>query len=761
VLQESAGLMVIAAAPTVFGEIANSQAPFHDAFCRHVLEELQPEEMIDLVRVRLDLELEAPDLDEQRRKRLSILKEDFAARTPKLRGLLVLTGGLPRFGHILFELLVDTDLKNAQATLARFLDAQTPYFQARLDPRLVPEAELAALEVLAAAEGPLAPSEVARRLRGRSTPAALTYLRRLIDRGLVRKRGDSRKNVRYDISEPLFRVWRRFRLGRAEQEQVLALAEFVAALFTPTELLAERSSLVGRDDASLRLRLVEAALACCAAPSYREAKEPSTPAGREVAKVIEDAWAADIHGSSDKAYELSGRAIELLRHSADRRALSHHLATHAHFASRANRPEDALRAAEEGEAISLELGDDHERVHCLTHRVGALNELGRFQEALAVLDSQDALLATLGNDHERAFCLHNRARTLSLLDRYNDALTAQQTAEALLGNAGPAEMRAQWQGLRGFLLSKTNHNEEALSALAEAKKMFSEIGDDARMANCDESRGDILVDMGRNEEALSSYQSAEELYTRTGNDHGRAHCLLSRGWLLFVRKRYRAARPLLEEAKNLLTEVGDEVCRASSVEILGRIACANGEWKLGLELLQAAHASFGHTSRQATANEVGGAMLGELSRALMTMPPSDRDKWLVGVAPLARHVADDETVRANLVSLAVSLLRELGPARAVSALSRFEENLPASHSTLLQPVRLAAQIMAKELPATLPGESEETSRAVREVLAMLKRNAQGMVPKRRPGEPKKAGTTSGRATQRKRKPKRQRGGSTA
>jgi len=756
VLQESPGLLVVAAAPSVFGEIAESQAPFHDAFTRHLLEELQPEEMVDLIRVRIDLELGAADLEDQRRQRLSILQANFGAREPKLRGLLVLMGGLPRFGHLLFELLVDTDLGNMQATLASFLDAQTPYFQARLDPRLVPEAELAVLEVLAAAEGPLSPSEVARRLRGRSTPAATTYLRRLIDRGLVRKRGESRRNVRYDVAEPLFRIWRRFRLGRAEQEQVLTLAEFVAALFTPTELLAERSSLAGRDDAGLRLRLIEAALACCTVSSRGEIGEPKTRAGREVAILIHDAWRAMDRGSSDEAFALSSRVVELLRRSGDRRALCQRLATHAHFASRAGRHEDALSAAEEGEAIALELGDEVERVHCLTHRVEALNGLGRFNEALTALDTQDALLVKLGNDHDRAYCLRNRARTLSNLGRFDEALTVLQTADSLLASAGDVAGQARCRALSAFVLTEANRHEEALSVFDEAKRMFLEIGDEGGMAHCDDSRGESLVQLGRTEEALGSYSAAEELYRRTGNIHERAHCLLRRGWLLFSEERYGDAATLLQEAENLLAEVGDEVCRASSVAILGRIACTRGEWSRGLDLLQAAHASFEHAERQDAADELGEVMLGELSRALSAMPPSERHRWLIGVAPLSQRAADDETLRAKLVALAVSVLRELGPTQAASFLSRFEENLPPSHATLLRPVQLAAQVVAKELPAALPGESEETSRAVREVLGMVKRNAQATKPRRRSGASKEGGTASGGVTHRNQKPKRKR-----
>ncbi len=83
------------------------------------------------------------------------------------------------------------------------------------------------LDAIASAEGPLTPKEVAARLRARSPNAVSTCLKRLRERGLVKPTGPSRRDVRYDLTEPLFRIWRRFRRGRAERNQVVLLAEFV------------------------------------------------------------------------------------------------------------------------------------------------------------------------------------------------------------------------------------------------------------------------------------------------------------------------------------------------------------------------------------------------------------------------------------------------------------------------------------------------------------------------------------------------------
>ena len=151
--------------------------------------------------------------------------------------------------------MVETDLSSAMDTLSKFLDTQTPYFQARLDPRLLPERESEILDCLASAERPQSPSEISAGLRGVPINAVSTYLKRLLERRLVRRSGQGRA-VRWDVAEPLFRVWRRFRTGYGERARLLLLADFVAALYEPVELMAERS-LIGRTEPeSPRLQLL-------------------------------------------------------------------------------------------------------------------------------------------------------------------------------------------------------------------------------------------------------------------------------------------------------------------------------------------------------------------------------------------------------------------------------------------------------------------------------------------------------------------------
>ncbi len=278
ILTESKGLMLLASAPSFFGDVTDEGAPFYGFFRTHKLDELPPAETLDLIRRRIEVELRAGSPDDATERRLRTLLADFGRRSAGLRGLLVVTGGLPRFAHLLFDLLVEADVESIVGMLERFLDAQTPYFQSRLDPRIVPQAELEILEILATADGPLLLGEITSAVRGAVPGNVSNYLKRLRRRGLVRQRG-RRQEARYDLTEPLFRVWRRFRLGRSERQRIESLAELVAAVFEPPELAAEWHDLASLPEDSWRRQAVERALAS-AGPEPVQPEETRVTYGR-------------------------------------------------------------------------------------------------------------------------------------------------------------------------------------------------------------------------------------------------------------------------------------------------------------------------------------------------------------------------------------------------------------------------------------------------------------------------------------------------
>jgi tetratricopeptide (TPR) repeat protein len=405
VLLETRGLLVLGAAPTLFGEVTDPEAPFYDFFRLHHLDELPPEEMLALIRSRLSLELEGENLDPARRARLQTLAEHFEERTPKLRGLLVLTGGLPRFAHLIFDLLAETDLSSVAGTLSRFLDEQTPYFQSRLDPRVVPKAELEVLDAIASAEGPLTPKEIAARLRARATNAVATYLKRLRERGLVKPSSTLRKTIRYDLTEPLFRVWRRFRRSRAERDQVVLLAEVVAAMFDRPELEADWQDLIQTAAAGLRRNVVEAALGL---QGWRPPRPELTPTPEElpgpIQKIIDRAEKEYSTGSLPRAFELYEEAVERVRHDCPATSLTWPLNRFSLLALSAGNFETAMQVADEAEVLATQQADDLGRAAAILNRGMILLSLRDNSEAFKAFQLAESVFYKVGFDFGVGVC---------------------------------------------------------------------------------------------------------------------------------------------------------------------------------------------------------------------------------------------------------------------------------------------------------------------------------------------------------------------
>ncbi len=239
-LQRSPHLLLLAGAPTVFGAVGAPEASFYDFFREHSLPELSNDEVLEIIRLRVEEEAATPSADPRRLRRVHHLHDHFQSRAPRIRGLLAITGGLPRYAHLLYDILVETDVARPRHVLDRFLDELTPYFQQRADPRALPEGELDVLYSLASAPRPLRPTELSQRLFGVPINEVSELLDRLQQRGLVRRAGrPGGRAVTWDVSEPLYRVWTRFRAGSSERDQLLLLADLVAALYEPEEIEAE------------------------------------------------------------------------------------------------------------------------------------------------------------------------------------------------------------------------------------------------------------------------------------------------------------------------------------------------------------------------------------------------------------------------------------------------------------------------------------------------------------------------------------------
>jgi hypothetical protein len=260
-LQESSHLMLIASAPSTFGAVAYEGSAFYGFFLPHRLQEMHNDEVLDLVRRRLEDESKRGHDDPTRFKRIEKLLERFDSISPNLRGLLVLAGGIPRFAHLICEVLIDANLSKVQKAFNSFLDELTPFFQQRLDPRLLPESEIDLLHELASSWGPMQPTELTDLLYGVSLNEVGVLLRRLDERGMVERSGSpGGRAVTWDLTEPLYRVWTHFRTEADGGPLFQVLVDFIALLYSESEIGEEREriarELSGQSmDDSFRVRI--------------------------------------------------------------------------------------------------------------------------------------------------------------------------------------------------------------------------------------------------------------------------------------------------------------------------------------------------------------------------------------------------------------------------------------------------------------------------------------------------------------------------
>ena len=633
-LQESRGLLLLAAAPSTFGEVESVGAPFHGFFRTHFLGELEPREVVELIKQRLDLEVDLPVADPTRERRLRTLKADFETRVPRLRGLLALTGGLPRFAHLLFDLLVETDLESIVGSLERFLDSQTPYFQSRLDPRLIPEAELAILDALASASGPLVPTEIAERLRASSPNAVATFLKRLRQRGLVEAHKEGRRITRYDLTEPLFRLWRRFRRGRSEQERISLLAEFVAAMYERRELVAEKEALEAKAAACLRLRVIEAALLSLEATgspgrafsSNERASAWGGPVPANVRVLLDESSKQYEHGMVTLAYELFAEGVAVLRQQPGWEDRAKYLVRLSSLALMAGRIDESLSAAREAaelaakrgagtvlgealwhrglvlglamnqdvssmlsqaEALFRQAGQDRNRAYVLLVQGELLGRSGEAEDALALLEESERILQAVGDHFGQAQTLEKESDVLVLLGRSRDALTRLQRARSLYAEVGSTLERAR--GFRGLAdrHSRHGHDQQAMELLQQAEDLFQKAGDEPSRARALAGRGDLLSNVGRLEQALECFQEARDLFEVLGDDLERAKVLKGQWEVLARLGQYQEALVYCQQAEDLFQKSGDDLHKADSLAHKGDLLFRLGQNREAMELLAA------------------------------------------------------------------------------------------------------------------------------------------------------------------------------
>ena len=221
-MQEDDSFFIVGSALTVFGQVTSMSAPFYNFFEIRRLDGLDSEEIGELIKKRF-------------RSRKTSAKVSLSKH--KLDGLRVLTGGNPRLVHMLCDEMLDKNsIGDLEDNLITLLDEMTPVYQNRIE--AMPTEVRKIFDVMALADGPLTPTEIALKI-GTKNSITAAQISRMKNHGLVEPvKFGRKKETRYQITEWLYRMWREFRRNRGSAKLKI-LVDFLKLWYSEDRLRQE------------------------------------------------------------------------------------------------------------------------------------------------------------------------------------------------------------------------------------------------------------------------------------------------------------------------------------------------------------------------------------------------------------------------------------------------------------------------------------------------------------------------------------------
>lgn len=209
ILMKDNMFIITGSAPFVFDEIVNYDKAFYNFFEIENLKELTLEECKEMIKKVAKI---------NGHKEIS---ENIDNYIPKISAILHLSGGNPRILLMFYEIMSKFGVSEVEEQLKKLLDELTPYYQSRLE-SLSPQ-EKRIFDAMALTDC-ATPTEISKNARiGNVGPP----IKKLLDKGYVKiSKQKRRKIVLYEISEPLFGIWREMRVyGREEPKFLIKFLE--------------------------------------------------------------------------------------------------------------------------------------------------------------------------------------------------------------------------------------------------------------------------------------------------------------------------------------------------------------------------------------------------------------------------------------------------------------------------------------------------------------------------------------------------------
>ncbi len=220
VLIEEEWLNVICTSPTFLNAVTEPEEPLFDFFHAYPLNELTPDEQLQMIEKLAVLE-----------KKESFL-ENLSQYQSQVQALYHFTGGNPRLTIMLYDLVANHNITDIKSDLDHLLDQLTPFYQDRM--KDVPEQEAKLLEIMALMHEGATPTELAR--KSRMQPKLVrTLMLRLEKAGYIRREQRRLKKTVYIIPERFFRIWHQMNHSRSARGFVHYLLEFFSNWYSTKE----------------------------------------------------------------------------------------------------------------------------------------------------------------------------------------------------------------------------------------------------------------------------------------------------------------------------------------------------------------------------------------------------------------------------------------------------------------------------------------------------------------------------------------------
>lgn len=224
ILQHENFLLLLATSPTFFERISSSKAPLYQFFRIRRLDLLNYEQSVHLLK-------KWAELDGREDLLVKLKRDDY-----RLRVLYHLTGGNPRVLLFLYMAISgESGIESAVNTFSKLLEEDlSNYYLSRM--RDLSNQVQPIVLAMAESDRNLTQAEIARItfLPMRSIGTAMV---RLENENIVRPVSEKKgKNTLYTLTDPLFRLWYRWRTSRRDRKVIETLVEFLAIWYKRKEL---------------------------------------------------------------------------------------------------------------------------------------------------------------------------------------------------------------------------------------------------------------------------------------------------------------------------------------------------------------------------------------------------------------------------------------------------------------------------------------------------------------------------------------------